>query len=282
MKRIFFLLTFLFAVGSSFAQNASLVVSVPSPPVASNTSVQLADADIAPTQAVHPLRPVLDWANAGRPGIVNLKDYTAIMAKQENVNGVIQESQAMEIKIRHQPFSVYLKFIYPKAHVGKEAIFVQGKNDDKLIGHGVGFEAAFGTQFLDPNGMISMRGNKYPITDIGILNLMDKLVEVGHEDIKYAECDVTYYENVLVDKRPCTAIRVLHPTPRTNFRFHIADIVVDNELNMPIRYESYDWPKKPGEKLTLLEKYAYQQIKTNVGLTDADFEHTNPAYGYKK
>ena len=230
----------------------------------------------------HPLVPVIRWAEKERPKIAAIHDYTALVTKQENVSGVVQEAQVMEVKVRHQPFSVYLKFRYPSKLNGQEAIYVKGQNDGKLIGHGVGLEKKLGTQKLDPEGWISMRGNKYPITEMGILNLVDKLLEVGYKDSKYGECDVTYTEGVKIGGRECTMIQVTHPIPRENFMFYIARIFVDKELNMPIWYVSYEWPRKAGESPTLIESYMYSNLKTNVGLTDADFDHLNPAYDYAK
>jgi hypothetical protein len=232
--------------------------------------------------AEHPLVPVIRWAETERPRIEAIQDYTAIMQKQENLGGEVQEAQVMEIKVRHRPFSVYLKFRYPKKMNGQEAIWVPSQNNGKLIGHGVGLEKSFGTQFLDPEGFIAMRGCKYSIKEMGILNLVDKLLEVGQKDSKYGECDVTYTENVKVDNRDCTLIQVTHPVPRKNFIFYVARIYVDKELNVPVRYESYDWPAKQGEAPKLLEAYTYLKLKVNVGLTDADFDYKNPQYGYSK
>jgi hypothetical protein len=163
---------------------------------------------------------------------------------------------------------------------GQEAIYIEGKNDNKIVAHGVGIQRALGTLRIDPNGIIAMKGNKYPVTEIGILNLADKLLEVGKKDVKFGECTVNYSEGVKIDGRDCTMIQVTHPVPRSNFIFNIARIFVDKELNMPIRYESYDWPKKEGAKVTLIEAYTYQQLKLNIGFTDLDFDHKNPAYGY--
>lgn len=257
---------------------ATTIFALSIPVFAQTDNLPKLETEIDPS---HPLVPVLKWVEAGRPALLKVKDYTAILTKQENINGDLKEAQMMEIKIRHKPMSVYLKFIYPKSQIGKEAIWVDGQNNNKVVGHGVGVQKAFGTQFLEPDGTIAMLGNKYPITDIGILNLVDKLAEVGKEDAKYGECEVTYIEKVKLNDRECTVIQVKHPVPRKNFRFHIARIFVDNELNMPVCYESYDWPKKEGTKPTLLERYYYQQIKLNAGLTDQDFDHENPAYGYK-
>ena len=236
--------------------------------------------NLAPQADEHPLMPVIRWAEKERPRVEAIKDYTAIMTKQENINGVVQEAQVMEIKVRHEPLSFYLKFRYPKKMNGQEAIFVPSQNEGKVIGHGVGVERTFGTQRLDPEGFIAMRGCKYSIKEMGIINLIDKLLEVGYKDSKYGECDVKYYEGVKVGSRESTLIRVVHPVPRKNFIFHVAQIFVDNELNLPIRYESYEWPKAEGEPMILIEAYTYDNLKINVGLTDADFDHRNPEYAF--
>ncbi|MDR1963891.1 MAG: DUF1571 domain-containing protein [Planctomycetaceae bacterium] len=237
-----------------------------------NTAVQVVNE--------HPLVPVIRWAEKERPRVLAIQDYTALMTKQENIGGVVQEAQVMEIKVRHNPLSFYLKFRYPRKMNGQEAIYIRNQNGDKVIGHGVGLERNFGTQFLDPEGIIAMRGCKYSIKEMGILNLVDKLLDVGRKDSKYGECDVQYFEGVKVDDRDCTLIQVTHPVPRKNFIFYIARIYVDKELNLPIRYESFDWPKKEGETPTLIEAYTYQKMKINVGLTDADFDYRNPEYNY--
>jgi outer membrane lipoprotein-sorting protein len=248
-------------------------------PLAVPEGTKVANIQVA-AATEHPLIPVIRWAERERPNIAAIKDYTATMQKQESIGGEQQEAQVMEIKIRHEPFGAYLKFRYPKKMNGQEAIWVPSQNNGKLVGHGVGLEKKFGTQFLDPEGFIAMRGNKYSIKEMGLLNLVDKLLEVGRKDSKFGECEVTYTEDVKVADRECTLIQVTHPIPRKNFIFYVARIYVDKELNLPIRYEAYDWPQKEGEKPMLIEAYTYLNLKINVGLTDADFDYKNPAYGY--
>jgi len=262
----------LFGGASALCQGVDPIPTVDTPKVAGNI----------PVAAEHPLMPVIRWAERERPAIAAFQDYTATMQKQENVGGEIQEAQVMEIKVRHQPFSVYIKFLMPQKVRGQQAIYVKGRNNDKLVAHGVGLQRALGTHKLDPTGIIAMAGNKYPITDMGILNLIDKLLEVGYRDAKYSECTVDYVEGVKLSGRECTVIQVVHPEPRPYFVFHIARIFVDKELNVPIRYESYDWPRKAGDTPKLLEVYTYQNLNINVGLTDADFDQTNPVYNFPR
>jgi len=245
-----------------------------------NAPYQSLNQNLAAQAEEHPLVPVLKWARAGRPKIAELKDYTAIITKQETINGEKQAAQQMDLKIRHEPFSVYLKFRYPRDLAGQQVIYIKGQNNGNMWAHGIGLQRKLGTLNLDPNGLIAMRGNKYPITEIGLLNLVDKLVEVGEKDMKYGECTVNYYEGIKSEDRECTMIEVIHPVPRKNFTFYIARILVDNEYNMPIRYESYEWPTEKEPDPSLIEIYTYQKLRLNVGLTDEDFSIKNPKYDF--
>jgi negative regulator of sigma E activity len=93
---------------------------------------------------------------------------------------------------------------------------------------------------------------------------------------------VKYFTRAAVNKRPCTVIQVVHPTPRDVFRFHLARVFVDNELKLPIRYESYDWPREPSGEPRLIEEYTYLDLKLNNGFTDEDFSTRNTAYQFRQ
>ncbi len=229
----------------------------------------------------HPLKPAVDWAHRGLTTLRQIDDYSAVLVKRERVEGVLGEEQYLFVKIRHRPLSVYMYFLKPDNLKGREVIFVDGQNDGKLVAHETGIRKnLFGTVQLDPTGNLAMRGQRYPITEIGILNLVTRLIEIGNRDMKYGECEVNFYKGAKVNDRVCTCIQVTHPVPRSNFLFHVARIFVDDELNLPIRYEAYDWPKKPGGAPQLIEQYTYTNLKLNNGYTDADFDHNNPNYGY--
>ena len=113
-----------------------------------------------------------------------------------------------------------------------------------------------------------------------MLNMLRRLVEVGQEDTKYGECEVKFFEGAKINDRSCTCIQVVHPVPRRNFLFHVARIFVDDELNLPVRYEAYDWPKNPDDGPQLSEEYTYLNIKVNNGFTDLDFDVANSNYQF--
>ncbi len=231
----------------------------------------------------HPLMPTLRWANQGLRDIEKIEDYSAIVVKQERIDGKLNDQEYIFTKVRHRPFSVYMRFLKPDDLKGQETIYVAGTSGGKgkMWGHAPGIRKVFGTVTLDPTGPIAMKGNRYPITDLGVLNLIRRLVEVGEKDTKFGECEVKYFPGTKINDRVCTCVQVVHPVPRANFLFHIVRIFVDDEMNLPIRYESYDWPSQPDSRPELIESYTYLHIKLNNGFSDADFDIRNPNYAFK-
>jgi hypothetical protein len=223
----------------------------------------------------------LELAQKGLAGLrTKISDYSCTMVKRERIDGKLGEHQYMFAKIRHEPFSVYLYFVAPDDVKGQEVLFVDGRNDGNMLAHaGSGVRAMVGTVSLKPQSMLAMQGNRYPITEIGVENLARRLVEVAEHDKKFGECDVNFFPGAKVNGRVCTCIQVTHPTPRRNFRFHVARVFIDDEYTIPIRYEAYDWPQEGG-KPELMEEYTYMNVKINNGFTDADFDPKNVSYKF--
>ena len=273
------------------------VAQRPAAPARPNANVPSRTLPVRPVaaQAEHPLKPMISKAEELLAKMdKDVEDYSATLVKRERINGVLHDYQYMQTKVRHEqknargevtaPFSVYLNFLAPEDIKGREVIYVEGHNGGKLTAHegGSGLIAAIKsavTVNLDPTSDRAMKGNKYPITDIGVQNLLNKLIEVATEDLKYDEVEVKVFENTKINGRVCTCLQSVHPQPRDHFRFHIARIYIDDELQIPIRYESYGWPKGDGDP-PLLEEYTYLNLKLNNGFTDRDFDKSNPNYNF--
>ncbi len=232
--------------------------------------------------AEHPLMPALRIAHAGLAKIdSSIKDYSCTLVKRERIDGVLGDPQYIFLKVRHEPFSVYMYFLAPADVKGRECLYFAKKYDGKLVAHeGSGLTSRFGTLHLDPSGTVAMRGQKYPITEVGIRTLTARLIEVADNDVKYGECDVKFFKGAKIDKRECTMIQVMHPNPRKEFRFHLARVYVDDELQVPVRYEAYQWPQQSGEPPILDEEYTYINLKINNDFTDEDFSKENKNYAF--
>jgi hypothetical protein len=211
--------------------------------------------------------------------------------------------------------SVYVKVLTQGSHTGDEALYVEGRNDNKLLGHTTGFTGRLvGTVALDPHGATAMDGQRYAITEIGMAKLCDRILRYAEDDMHYAESRVKVSQEVKSGDRVCTLVETVHPRLRTNFHFFRQRIYIDAQWHLPVRYEQYDWPKPSagdkkedekkdnankednnknegdkkevaddsGEELSgeLVEEYNYTHVKLNNGFTDADFDPHNPKYAF--
>jgi hypothetical protein len=236
-----------------------------------------------PVAQEHPLVPALKMAYSSQEWInANLQDYSATLVKRERINGTLGEAEYALIKVRSKPFSVYMNFVGPEKVKGQECLYVEGQNNGKMFAHASPstLRGKFGTVQIHPNSAPAMQNQRYPLTEIGIENLVKRLIEVAEKDKQYGECEVKFFQKAKVNGRECTVIQVMHPVPRKNFIFHLARVYVDDQLNIPIRYEAYDWPSQPGGDPVLLEEYTYMNVQINQGFTDADFDVSNAKYNF--
>ncbi len=124
-----------------------------------------------------------------------------------------------------------------------------------------------------------MMGNKYPITEIGLAKLVEKLIEKGERDKKVGPAKSRSKKfrsrwSTLPEDRSYPS----HPDPQ--FDFHMAQIFIDTERMIPLRYAPTCGPKNRVPRHTLEEEYTYIDVRLNVGLKDSDFDPNNPAYKY--
>lgn len=239
-------------------------------------------------EAEHPFDPLLAIANLCLKKMdAEVFDYTATLTSQLRIDEKLQPPRKLFCKIRHfnddpkdaSPFSVYTKFIEPKANAGQEAIWVDGWNEGNLVAHTTGI-ANLKRFYLSPESSLAMDGSLHPIYDIGFRNLIVSMSKIGRKDRVHGECVVTVKKDLMLNGRKCMMLEAKHPVQRDHFEFHIARIYIDYETEFPVAYEGFLWPEEPGGEPVPLEKYYYSDIKLNVGLKDIDFDPANKEYAY--
>lgn len=230
------------------------------------------DVAAADTAKAHPLDAEIDDAKTRLASLERrVQDYSCRFIKRERVGGELRDHEIIDMKVRHEPFSVHMKFLKPDNVKGQIVAYIEGKNEGKMIAKPVGFKSVLGPISLRPDGPLAMEGQRYPITHVGFVNLTKELIKVAENDRKYGECKVAHYKGAKIGNRTCTVTEVIHPVRRKAFRFYRARVFVDDELNLPIRFVSWTWPTEEDGKPVLEEEYTYTNVKLNRGYTDADF-----------
>lgn len=225
----------------------------------------------------HPLKPAIRYAKACLEKVEALPGYEATFYKKEVV-GKSVISQQMKIKVRHEPFSVYLYFQTP--HEGREVIYVDGANNGKLLAHEAGLFSIAGTMELMPSDPMVMGENRYPITMAGIANAVKVIINRWEEETKYGEIDVKYFPEAKLGSLTCRVVEATHPVPRRQFDSHKIRMWVDTKSGLPVRMQKFGFPRKAGGEPPIIEDYTFTDIKTDTRLTDADFDRNNSKYSF--
>jgi hypothetical protein len=230
---------------------------------------------------------------------VRVGDYTATLVKQEAVNGKLGDPQKIAIKVQcthrpeapdvRHPLRVYLRFESPSNVAGREVIWAEDLHDAKMVVHEAGILGLMSLR-LEPTGLIAMQGQRYPITEIGLTNLLEKLVARGRQDLDNPDVSVNVVQGLELEGLVCDRIEVVRRKPSGKADdFSRAEIWFDPRTEFPIRYSAYGWradrnkgsdPKTPPAPGDLIESYTYLDIRANVGLTEADFDPENPEYQF--
>lgn len=125
-----------------------------------------------------------------------------------------------------------------------------------------------------------MDGNRYPITSIGMRNLLIKLVETWLAERAIPGMAVNIFPNTRMDNQTCQMIEVSHRQHHPGAKFQLTRLFIDTEHQWPIRLQAFDFPGNRDKEAPLAEDYFYARIQPNVGLTDFDFSTKNPKYRF--
>lgn len=239
---------------------------------------------------------VLELANQSLKKMeTDLHDYSARFVKQElDTSGVLSEQTEINVRIQTRmrndsndaPMRVYLKFASPEAVAGREVLWGKDLYDGQMAVHETGMILGLATLWLQPTGIVAMTGQRYPIYEIGLVRLVEQLIERGQQDIDNPDVKVTITPGYKIDDVVADLIQVRRGKPSGNEDdFKLAEVVFDRERMLILSYRSFGWPEDasaevPDSDLPLLESYTYHDIKTNTGMTDKDFDVKNSEYGF--
>ena len=192
----------------------------------------------------------------------SLRDYVCTFTKQEHVDGELQPVDTILLKQRRQPRCVYMKWV-AGPHLGREAIHCPAKYGANFKVHERSGIASWMTLSLDPTGRIAMDGERHPITEAGILFTVEELARRLASD-----------RSRLRFERSGTDCLTTTQTEPTGHYAHRTEVCLDPQRSLPVSLQVWDVNGR------LLERYVYSDYRTDVGLTDRDFDVANPDYGF--
>jgi hypothetical protein len=231
-------------------------------------------------QGVDALRRCRELLVAAQKKLDAVPTMSAVFQKQERIEDELKPLNVMDLKVRREPLGIYMKWQQPDA--GQELIWRQGAFDGKIVVCPAGWRRKVMPMVkVDPTGDMAMAVSRRPITNIGIWNFTKRLNETVTSDAVLNPAQkITMTAGDQVGGNPVYRFTFENPQPGPQANFQKMVIFVDRKLEVPVAFELYGWVEGDATKGRLEESYLFRDLKLDVGLTETDFDHQNPAYAF--
>ena len=165
----------------------------------------------APSQAISagPLDVPLQLIAQARQSYQGIRDYTCYFIKREQLRGQLQPENLIDMKVRTQPFSVYLHWLKPVPTAGQEVCYVAGRNNGIMRVHSAGILGTVGFINMDPRDPRAVETSRHTITEAGIGNLIERYGQAWELErtLNRTQVRVQEYE---YNRRRCTRVETIH------------------------------------------------------------------------
>jgi hypothetical protein len=226
---------------------------------------------VAPATPASPMDEPIRLVTQAREAYSRLQDYSCVLVKRERIDARPPSENVILMNVRARPFSVYLRWQQPRDLAAQEVCYVAGRNKGQMRVRSAGALGVVGFVSLDTNDPRALKTSRHSITEAGIGNLIDRFSTgwEGERRLNLTQVRIGEYE---YNKRRCTRVETIHPA-RREFLHYRSIVYFDQQNHLPIRVESYDWPRSQGDPGQLTEVFSFVNLRLNVGLSDAVFNH---------
>lgn len=242
--------------------------------------------DIPMTPSIEAHRRSIALLEEGVRQLSRLSGYTADFTKQEVVNGVMTAEQSMKLKLRHQPFSVYMKWTEGKR--GQELLYVDGQNNGDMVVRPSGLRGRLlGAIKVDPKGNLALSESRHPVTEAGLLRLAEIILASRYNEAGWLDGYTCTEDDVKIDGRPCHRFTIVYDSPQVRSDYRKSVVCLDREYLYVAKIENFSWPMEgvPADQVdseTLIESYVYTDVDFETRLAAIDFTTANAEYSLQR
>lgn len=201
--------------------------------------------------------------------------YTATFELQEEVNQKLRPVERITMKVRREPFSVFMRW----TDSGQEVLYVSGENNNRVIVKPVGGLAALRRVWrLKPESRMAMRTCRHPITNAGLEMLAQRTRNFYVEQDNRSSVAACESMDATMLGQLVTIVTVQFRDQEQVPEYHSSRLVFDRNTQLLIAVDNFGWPE--GDEPRLIEHYHFHQISGVQTLTDQDFAEANPEYNF--
>lgn len=228
----------------------------------------------------------------GKHRLDHIPHYSGTFIKQERVKDAdLQDLQTIEFKMRHKPFSVYMKWV-EGGDIGRQVLFVEGQYEDKLqVKLGGKKGSLLPVMKLEPDSSLAMKESRYPVTELGLMFLAEQVHKYRKRDLGLGKG--VHWEmipNQQFQDNVCDCWVLEYESREVEPIYRKVTTYIDRKLSLPVCVRNYGWPPEgmdtsdPAavDEATLIEYYGYTNLHFEDQLSDADFDKANADYKFRR
>ncbi len=215
----------------------------------------------------------------------SLNDYTVNFHREERIDGDMKEQQSIAMKVQHQPnFAVYMN--WQTGDRGRQVLFSDAYEDGCMVVKFGGIRRFLPAVRVDPNCGLAKAETRYPITEAGVLGMIEQILAHRQEDLKRGHgVNCVRLTNDEFDGHQCYRFLLTYEDPKFNAAYRKSILLVDSRRHIPLMVRNFTWATDGEElseeeldKATLIENYSFTKLDMNSELAVADFSRENPKY----
>lgn len=221
----------------------------------------------------HPMDKALKLITESKQKFSEVRDYTCTLVKDERIRGSMQR-HIVDMRVRNEPFSVYMKWQSPQKLSGQQACYVAGRNPGKMRVRGAGVKGIVGWVTLSLDDPRVRANSNRSIAQAGLANLYKTFEEAYRNDKRYNKTKIRVGEYIFAKRRVIRVETVrMAKIPGPLSDTYRGVLYFDKETLLPARLERYSWPTEANPKGEALEIHSFLNLQTNVNLPNATFNH---------
>jgi hypothetical protein len=198
---------------------------------------------------------------------LHVTGYNTTLAKQESVGGTLQPDEIIDVDVRMQPYSVFMRW-EKGARGADRALYVQGANGGRILVHPTGLVGdLMHVVALDPNSSRVRDASRFGIADAGLEKTLVRTLTEWKATRARGIGRIEYLGVRTVPEagdRPCYVLRRVTTQPEDGVTETTIDIDRDTWFQVGTVL------KGPGGDL--LGKYFYRDIVLNPAFPPDQFE----------
>jgi Protein of unknown function (DUF1571) len=196
-----------------------------------------------------------------------VRGYSAVLYKQERIDGRLYPPEKVQVYFKEQPFSVFMRWLHG-ARKAQCALYVEGQNGNKVLALPYGLLGHLGVFEKSPTGEEANQSGRYPISEFGLKKGTERVLK--HWRVARAQ-EALHVEYLGLYRVPEAGDRDCYKIRRTRYS-HPEDNGV-TELTLYIDRETWLQVGSVlrGAEGQLIAEYFFRDVRVNPEFTADQF-----------